>query len=100
MRRAACTRYSSQLRAMAVTAGAGDCAPGRCTATGAGAWAGGGDEQPVAAIAHTAANEPLAARILDSMQDTIDLLGQLTRDAVDAGQVVHACRGDAAHAAE
>src|SRR5436190_23503332 len=107
MRRAACSRSSVQLR----TGPGGGSLPLGSTASGAangvgaavlpgvgfaGGVAGVGPEQAAssAAPAIRLSFEP------QSMQRTINLLGQIMRHAFDGRQVFNACTGDAAHTAE
>src|SRR5712691_10680553 len=88
MRRAACRRTSLMLRMW----------PGAASGTvrGAGPLSGIGDEQAV--ISNSDARAPRVH--IDSMQGTVDLLGQFLRHAVDSGQVLNAGAGHAADTAE
>src|SRR5438105_2128002 len=72
----------------------GGSAPGPCAADTAptrtaGSLGGIGEEQAV--MSNSAASAPRFQ--LNSMQRTVDLLGQLPRHPVDGGQIVNACAG-------
>src|SRR2546423_9585763 len=96
MRRAACSRRSLQLRT-ALGAGSAPVAVGVTRPPGlVGDDVGAGLEH-AARSARTAMAERL---VVDSMQGTVDLLGQFTRHAVDGRQILNARTRDAAHAAE
>jgi hypothetical protein len=96
MRCAACRLNWSQLRALEGDPSEPPEAPDVDDFHGAGDC---GDEQAASIRAVSSCMARFLKR-LRTVQGTIDLLGQFPRDAVDAGQVVHARRAHAADAAE
>src|SRR6516225_4788737 len=115
MRSAACWRSSAQLRTVR---GAGSAPPRAPPAEGAATATVGEDgarvdspgprsgfdvEQATSANAEKTTAAPTLCRVAarsDSMQRTVDLLGELARNTIDRLQVLDTCRPDAARATE